>query len=313
MLKTTSKFELLIKDKAGAIKKFITVAIVSLVILSIAYFVYWGTMINDEELFEYSNTIMYPIAHYFFPNNEDSIIYRDTGIKLLVLVVPCFIAYFIIDSFEHFLLKMNAKVMTFQDKKTTKAQEIKYTNQPIKQDIEYFSISASFDYAKNKKSLSPKTANRLNKVIYENLKAKLRTKVLEGKIITSGIFTIISKDFKTYDILYTKFLKVLASIKKEIQNSYGVEVIPTITTDAFETEPKKDNILKAHFAIKGCNFKNKAVTTHIFLTKYRELCFDKYGGVSIGLYSQIVDSKAENFDLNIVFKNLSEVLDSIGN
>ncbi len=123
---------------------------------------------------------------------------------------------------------------------------------------------------------------------------------------------VLSDNFELYDNVYGTILKILAKVKAEVDDRYSIYMIPSITTDAYQMKPNIMTIKKNHANIKHCNFANKATTSKAFQKKYENLNKNKYMGVPLGEYSIIDEEKTNTYELNMVYKNLSKQLESMG-
>ncbi len=312
MFTTTDNFTINTKRNFGKIKSFLGLIASLCFLFSLAYFIYYGLVFgtNDEILLGYTQNIFKPIAEFFHPEGNGLTIYFDTAVSLLKLLIPCFVLYLICEFFQSIILAIHDKLVDIKNKNIKKQEREKYLQQF--ESIKYFSIAVSFDYKKNGTIPPPKAINQLNKIVNEKLEASLSGN--KARIDISGIFSITSSNFNGYDVLYENLLKTVAKIRQIINKKYQIETIPTITTDAYMELPSESKVVGAHYAIKGCNLKNKAVNTNIFYKKYNYLGFEKFAGVSIGIYNNNQTSNLEfdaEYDLNIVIKNLSDKLDRL--
>ncbi len=312
MFTTTDNFIITTKRNFAKFKSFLGLIAGLCFILSLAYYIYYGLTYgsNDETLLGYTQNFFKPLATYFHPESNDLKIYLDTGTSLLKLLVPCFGLYLLAEFVQSIILGVYDKLMQIKYTNIKKQEREKYIQQF--ECIKYYSIAVSFDYTKNGTSPLPKAINQLNKIVYERLEDALKN--YKTKINIAGIFSITSSDFSKYDMLYEDLLKTTAKIRKIINRKYQIEVIPTITTDAYMEMPNANKIVGSHFAIKGCNLKNRAINTSLFCKKYNYLGYEKFIGVSIGIYNNNQSSNLEldaEYDLNIVIRNLTEKLDGL--
>ncbi len=308
MFTTTDKFIITTKRNFAKFKSFLGLIAGLCFILSLAYYIYYGLTYgsNDETLLGYTQDFFKPLATYFHPESNDLKMYLDTGTSLLKLLVPCFGLYLLTEFVQSIILGIYDKLMQIKYSNIKRQEREKYIQQF--ESIKYYSIAVSFDYTKNGTLPPPKIVNQLNKIIYERLENALNNK---AKINISGIFSMTSSNFEKYDTLYEDLLKIIAKIKKAIDFKYQIDIIPTITTDAYTEMPSTSKVVGAHFAIKGCNLKNKAINTSTFCKKYNYLGYEKFIGISIGIYNNNQSSNLEldtEYDLYIVIKNLAEKL-----
>ena len=312
MFTTTDNFTIAIKENAKKIKNISKILMGICALFFIVYILYYGLMAgsNDKEILEQTEPVFRPIADYFHSEIQGLDIYKETALTFIKFLVPLYVVYFITEFIQNTILKMHNKSEEIKSQNLKKIEKREYLQQFEK--IKYYSIAVSFDYSKGSGSEIPlKAINQLNNVIYE----KLNTSIGSHKLRTStkGIFTVVSQDFMHYDSVYENLLKTVARIRNLISEKYNIEVIPTITTDAHNETPLHDNIVKSHFAVKGCNLKNKAMNTSLFCKKYNFLGFSKFIGTSIGVYNNnepMTIGEVETYDLNIVIKNLAESFDN---
>jgi len=110
-----------------------------------------------------------------------------------------------------------------------------------------------------------------------------------------------------YDSVYSNLLKSLAEIKRKYENAYKLNLIPSTTTEAYNA--KEDaKIEENHFKIRSCNFKNRACATNDFAKKYTHLKHVKYAGIPIGDFVIFENNVPKTYELNIIYKNLSDSL-----
>ena len=308
MFTTTDNFTIVVKDNVKKIKSISKLLIGLCTLFFVIYILYYVLMAgtNDKEVLEQTRHIFDPIALYFHPEIEGLDIYKATAFTFIKFFIPIYVVYLVAEYIQNTMINIHNKTEERRIQNLKKMEKRKYLAQF--EEIKYYSIAVSFDYLKNNKSNIPlKAINQLNNIIYE----KLNNSISNNKLRTSvkGIFTIISTDFSHYDSVYENLLKTVSKIRSLISEKYDIDVIPTITTDAHKQSPLHDKITKTHFAIKGCNLKNRAVTTSLFCKKYNYLGLSKYIGTSIGVYNdseQKTIGEMETYDLNVVVKNLSE-------
>ena len=178
--------------------------------------------------------------------------------------------------------------------------------------INNYSICLSFDYKTNRKVTS-ESKEIISKVIVAKT-AKMLSIVfpnLEVKNMQDALM-ILSSDFEMYDKIYGTVLKILSKIKKEVDDRYSIYMLASITTDAYAIRPDLEIIKQNHSNIKHCNFVNKSTISKMFSNKYGYLKKSKYMGVPIGEYSILDNEKTNTYELNMVCKDLSYQLESMG-
>ncbi len=178
--------------------------------------------------------------------------------------------------------------------------------------INNYSICLSLDY-RSRRNIASDSKAIITKVIFAKITKMLNIVIpdIEIKNLEDALI-ILSSNFEMYDKIYGTMLKVLSKIKSEVDERYGIYMVPSITTDAYTLRPNMATIKQNHVNIKLCNFSNKATTTKAFSKKYTHLNKNKYMGVPLGEYSILDKEKTNTYELNMVYKNLSDKLESIG-
>ncbi len=178
--------------------------------------------------------------------------------------------------------------------------------------VNNYSICLSLDY-KSQRKIAQESKSIITKVIFAKITKMLNIVMPDLEIKTSpDALVVLSDNFEIYDSIYDTILKILAKVKTQVDDRYSVYMIPSITTDAYTLRPNVASIKKNHANIKHCNFINKATTSKAFSKKYEYLNKNKYMGVPLGEYSIIDDEKTNTYELNMVYKNLSDKLESMG-
>jgi hypothetical protein len=307
MFESTDSFTITVKRKIKSFKSFLNLLIGLCAVLAIAYFLYNGLVqgAGDNTAFEYTDMMFTPLADFLHPEITDTSKFFATATSLVLYIIPLFVLHIIADWIQKTLLDINEKVRAATDKNLKKRKQEEYIKEFT--EISYYSIAVSFDYKSNTIQLPTKVINQLNKVIYEKMTNNITGKNLKKQ--TSGVFAITSYNFEGYDELFGRLLKVISKIKSILEEKYKIEIIPTITTDAYTETPIISKIVTTHFAIKGCNLRNKAINTNLFNKKYNYLDMHKYEGISIGIYNgQTIDSIDKEYDLYVVIRNLNDSL-----
>jgi len=218
------------------------------------------------------------------------------------LIVPIVILYFVINKIYSYLKETKTtdtkkqKYTTIYDLNLSKAQANKYS----------ICLSIDYDY---KKKLTKEKKDLFNQIIYSKIKVALKNTNQNCDVtILKNVLIITSENFYNYDKIYEALLKILSNQKNNIKNKFDLELIATISTDAYLNQQNPLLTQRKHFNIQNCNFKNKACTTESFANKYKSLKQNKYAGVPIGKYVLKEKTEEDNLDLNIVYKNLSKKL-----
>ncbi len=308
MIETSDAFVNDVKSKIKNIKNTIVFLIGTSVCLSVAYFAYWVLVMSDSGILAYTQNIFNPIANFINPNNSSPEIYRTTSYVLFSLVIPFGILSFVCDKIEDYIINLHNEMLEIKDKKA-KLQAYKNS---LKQfdEIKSFSICLSLDY-KSKRELSDQTKETLNKIIYLQFKNIFKELIPKTNITsTNEVLVITSDNFSEYDYIYSSSLKILAKIKDYADKKYDVELIPSLTTDAYKNNVEIENIKKNHFEIQSFNLKNRACSTALFSKKYQHLKQSKYVGIPIGEYTSVDKNKSATYELNMINKNLTQTLAS---
>lgn len=300
-----SSYALSVKEKFSSIRKFTTFAILALAVMSLGYFIFWLGAISDEIFFEYGRNIFEPLAKFLNLGDTSTGIYLNTSLMLLVAIFPTLFTQYIFDKTEEALIK--------EDKSKREKKLQKELNEEQKShmgrfdSIKTYSICLSIDY-ESKKQLSNHSKATMNKGIYSKIAMLLKIIEPSSKITINDVFIIEAHDFSKYDCVYDSLLKGLSKIKNALEEKYDLKLIPSITTDAYSGNLAEANIRKQHFEIQSFNFKNRALTTASFASKYKHLQHKKYAGIPIGEYAYFGNDKMGTYELNIIHKNLSKAL-----
>ena len=178
--------------------------------------------------------------------------------------------------------------------------------------IECYSICLSIDY-KTKRTFTKENKKVVNKIIFLKIKDYLNKMFSNIEIYNFNDAVIVkSGDFEIYDAIYDSIIKILSKIKQEVDERYCIYMIPSITTDAHKTKPDIETIKINHQNIKHCNFTGMSCSTKIFSEKYQFMNRSKYMGKPIGEYTILDKEKENKYDLNLISKNLSNQLESLG-
>ena len=224
---------------------------------------------------------------------------------------------FLTASFFYLYNKIKAFIKYKQKQALLKQAEFKkqqeYLNRLKKYNsINNYTICLSLNY-RVKRDFSKENKIVINKVVYNKLKDMLSNANLNIEIKTyQDSLIIMSDDFGSYDSVFDILLKALSKIKSEVDDRYEIYMMPSITTDAYEGRPELELIERNHLNIKHCNLINMSCSTNMFLKKYKNLNKNKYIGIPIGEYSILDDKKENVYELNMVYKDLSKKLESLG-
>ncbi|MBQ8476038.1 hypothetical protein IJ531_03150 [bacterium] len=219
--------------------------------------------------------------------------------------------------FCYFYNKIQAFVKMKKRKKLLEQMQMKKQQEYLKSLKEYsainnFAICLSLDY-KSKRQITPETKSVINKVIFAKMQETLLKTIKKIDIKNlQDVLIVMSGDFNMYDFIYDNILKILSKIKMQVDERYGVYMVPSITTDAYTIRPELDVIKKNHMNIKHCDFRGKACSTKTFSKKYKHMNKNKYMGTPLGEYSILDEEKTNTYELNMVYKNLSSQLESMG-
>lgn len=293
------------KQFFASLRQLINSVIGLLVFCGSAYILFWIGIMCDSIILDSGVPIFNPLATLFFPNNNSFEIYRNTGLILMALTIPVTLLYGIAYSFEQTIVNNIYKKEEKDEQKRAQKEFLESLKEYSVIDV--FSICLSIDY-ESKKEFSSKNKAILNKGIYETLKKAVLKVLPTASVDIDNVMVIHSKDFAKYDKTYDTILKTLAEIKPKLEQRYGFNLVPSITTDAYAKKEKVSNIKRNHFGIQSFNFKNRACTTATFAKKYTHLKMRKYAGIPIGEY--IVSNTNNSYELNIIHKNLTQTLAS---
>ncbi len=308
MLHTTNIRVIEIRDTFRKIRKLINFSIIILAALSFIYLVYWTAVMSDDMVLDYTASYFNPLAQFFFPSETSVDIYRSTGIALALLILPFGFLYYIADKIEAALIKKENRIQEVLENNRKKQEHINSLMQY--EVIDSYSICLSLDY-ESKKIITEETKAVLNNIVFQKIKKILNLSFEEAKVNAGNVLIVTSRNFEKYDYMYSMLLRALAKIKAVIEHKYELKIIPNITSDAYTQNEPINSIERYHKEIKKLNFKNRALSTAMFLKKYKYLKHNKYAGIPIGEYALFKDGSMGTYELNIVFKNLSQTLASI--
>lgn len=298
-----------IKSYCQKLRKVVNVIIFLLIALGLAYLMYWQLMTNDDwQTFEETKTYFYPLASVFFPEDPTNDVYRNTAFCLFACTIPVALLYIIIDIIKDFLIKSYFHIKDIQDKKEMEKEK---ANELLQYEvIKHISLCLSLGW-ETENNLTEDAKNKLNIGIYNKIKNTLSKANMKKDIKINKALVVKFDSFKNFDNFFNVFLNILASIKKQIEKSGNIEMIPTITVDAYVEDESFENIEKRHFKITSFNLVNKAISSTMFVKKYKFLNLKKYAGYSIGDYADFTDGDV--IELHVIHDDLNDVLCAVNN
>ncbi len=306
---TNNLFAVEIKAKAKTFRKIITYSIFMLVFLSFVYMVYWIGVMSDNMILDYSGYLFNPLAKFLFPFDDSLYIYRNTSVLLFCLVFPMMALYYVVDKIECRLLKENNDYFENLEKLKQKEEERKRLREfDI---IKSYSICLSLNYKNS--NIKDETKKHLNNTVFSKLKETLQVISKSISISINDVMVIYSSNFEGYDKIYSTLLKSLSKIQKILNDKYNIELIPSLTTDAYQNDDmiNLSKIKKQHFEIQSFKMQNRALTSALFRKKYQHLNHNKFAGIPIGEYITTEKNSNNSYELNVVYKDLIKTLASL--
>ena len=146
-------------------------------------------------------------------------------------------------------------------------------------------------------------------MLFDRIKNVIKLLDKSAKLNLSEVLIVTSDKFEKYDLVNDAILSVLTREQKTLQAKYKINIIPSMTTDAYTTQDVKlEDEVNTHRAIQSFNFKNRACSTALFSKKYKHLNQEKYAGVPIGEYAYFKNNERHpsTYELNIIYKDLSQ-------
>ncbi len=295
-----------VKNWFKSARGFVGMVLMGFAIVGLLYLFYWVCLMSDDFIYEYTGSIFSPLASLLFPNDNTYDIYKNTGILALVIIAPLSTLYWVCDKLEDTILNIFRKINEMDEASQTKKAMLEGLRQY--EEIKSYSICISIDIE------SKKTLNKasIQELVYKSIKLNILKICPLLKVASDSVLIIKSDDFIKYDSVYEEILKSLAKSKTLLEKKYNLEIIPSITTDAYKQEASNVDIKRHHFDIMGFNFKNRSCTSALFAKKYKYLQREKYAGVPVGDFSHFEKGGSETYELNIVYKNLSRALTAYG-
>ena len=309
MTHTNNLFRIETKQKAALFRKMITFSILALLFMSFVYMIYWVGVMSDDTIIDYTGHLFTPLASFLFPYDDTLYIYRNTSMVLFSLIFPMMLMYYLIDKTESKLLKENREFIERQEKNKLKLEE---KNRLREFDIiKTYSICLSLNYKNS--NIKPEAKKCLNNAVFQKLKAALNSLNKNIRISINDVMVIASENFEDYDRVYGVLLKTLAKIQKILNEKHNFNLIPSITTDAYQNNDLMNlsDIQKRHYEIQNFKMENRALTSALFRKKYQHLKHNKFAGIPIGEYISTDKNSNETYELNVVFKDLSKILASL--
>ena len=309
MIHTNNLFAIETKSKAKTFRKIITCSIFMLIFLSFVYMIYWVGVMSDDMILDYSGYLFSPLAKLLFPFDDSLYIYRNTSILLFSLIFPMMLMYYFVDKTESKLLKEHRAFLEHQQKiKLIQEQKNRLKEYDI---IKNYSICLSLNYKNS--NLQDKAKKQLNKTVFLKLKSALALLNKNINISINDVMIIISNNFDDYDKIYFVLLKTLSKVQKILNDKYKLELIPSLTTDAYQNNDMitTSKIEKQHYEIQSFKMQNRALTSALFRKKYQHLKHNKFAGIPIGEYLMMDENSNSSYELNVVYKDLSKTLASL--
>ncbi len=305
MRENYSSYNVELQEKFKHLQDFInSIGIISVVAGGI-YLLFWIGAVNDNFILQQGKAIFDPLANLFFANDTSVDIYKNTGFALIFAMAPMVLISYLLDKTKDSLIKQNNRKneKIYQRKKIE--EEKRYATRY--DGIKMYSICLSIDY-ESKNGVKNENKTKLNNVIYPKIKTTLKLLEPQSFVSLSDVLIFSSDNFKNYDKIYDTILKELSQIKQNIEKNYNLKLVPSMTTDAYSSNFKLNNVRQHHFEIQSFNFKNRAVSSATFANKYKHLKHNKYAGIPIGEYAYFRDGTTGTYELNVIHKNLNYTL-----
>ncbi len=302
-------FVLEVKDKTKIVKKIVGYSIIACIAFGIVYLVFWVAVMTDNAFINNGGKLFYPIAHIFYPNDMSFKVFQKTGIMFFKLIIPLFLVHYLMDKIEDKAVEQYGKIIEKRRREELRKQKEEEEAQQNPQDISEYSICFSIDYEGN---ISGEVEEKLDNIIFTKTKEIFANELSDVHMfIRKKTLIIRSSDFTKFDFLFNSLLKILSKIKNTFDSKYDFEFTPSITIDAMQPSKRNETIEKEHFEIQTFNFKNRALSTIIFAKKYKFMQNEKYIGIPIGEYAYFDKKSEKKYELNVIFKNLKEVLKTL--
>lgn len=300
MMAPDDSFIIELKEKTKLVKRISTFLILVFIFLGILYFLFWVVIMTDKTFASGGEKLFGPIAHFFYPDETELIIYRKTSFALFLLIFPCFFVHYLMDKFEEKAIEKYALMV--EKKRLAELKKEKEIKLRSYDDINEFSICFSIEFSNE---LRKEKAQELSNYIYTKIKEAFSNKITGVYPSLDKYLIIRSNHFEKFDYVFEALMKVLSKIDALIEKKYDIDYTPSITIDGFTSGKDNKIIQQQHFEIGTFNFKNRAISTMLFSKKYTFLQYSKYKGIPIGEYAYFDNANHNNYELNVVFKNLS--------
>ena len=309
MLESFDGYSIRIKSKCKKIKNFLGILILSSFILGIIYMIYWTMISTQEIVYDYTYKFFSPLVLFLFPDAIGFDGYFYSSIALFLASIPLFFGCIVCDKTEDKLLRARQDFLETKKRKEEIQKALEYQKQF--DEITQYSICLSIDYLSNSKPVDKILKEKINYVVFEKINKALKKVKCKKDTYLSNVLIITSNDFNCYDWIYDTLLDELAKAKKVIEEKYDFKFIPSLTTEACKEKIPVGKIKKHHFEIQSCNFKNRACSNMLFSKKYNHLNKNKYTGTPIGEYAVFENNATNTYELNVIYKNLSDALKRI--
>ena len=302
----TNEHVVKIKSACQQFRKFVNYVITLLVIFAFIYFIYYQMMVNDQwEVFKDTRPLFLPLANFFTPDNTSDEVFLYTTFYLLGCTIPVALLYYVADFVKDILIKL---YIASEDRAAKRSEEIAKKNELLQYEvIKYLSICFSFDW-KSENELTQDAKNKLNAGIFSKIKKAISANAIKKDMRINKYFAVKLESFRDFDSLFEILVNIIAKIKSQIEAGGNLEMIPTIYADAYVEPESFENIEKNFSEIMKFNLSNKALSSQMFVKKYEFLQLKKYRGYSVGDYASFEGNKIDNFEVNVIYNDLNEIL-----
>ncbi len=218
--------------------------------------------------------------------------------------VPLFVLFVILDLIQHKLEKNQQELEEVKNQQERIKKLLSKENE-LKA-IKNFSICLSLDYRNNNQSITESRKTSINKIVFSKFKNCVSKLPLSLSLNINSVLILTSPDFLNYDLIYGCLINFLEKNKKIIKDKLNLNMIPSITTDAyFNSHIALDEIKRRHYQIQKCiNNKNSSCSTSLFAKKYKYLNRSAYQGTCMGEY---VTNDDEFYELNLINSKLDKI------
>ena len=303
MFQVHDSFILSVRRYSKTIRSYIVFATGLCILGGILYGLYWSLALNGDIVVEYLQQYFAPLVSKFFDDVDSLDNYLSMSMYLFMASCPCFVAHYLVQKAEEAIIAIHQK--NIETKKRSERILAERVREQEYTDINSFSICLSLDFSENK-NISDTFSEEISAYLTKLIKKELLTITTNFRVMNLKAILIYSKDFYSFDKIYSMILKQLVDLKNSLGDK--IEFLPTITTDAYTGEFIPERTIRQHFDIAKCNLQGRSTTTAIFRKKYTHMCQSKYAGIPIGLYSTFDRENYKEYDLNVVHKNLNMTL-----